>query len=87
MIKCNEIKPSSNPKIVIVGFEQVLDEFAMARGFANPKKAWIPAAITNTFVVGVTYAKEIIAVMHDVPQYEGHKPFEVNGKYYTMKIV
>lgn len=88
MIKCFEIKPTKNPQVVQVGFVQVLDEFASARGFANPKKAWITAdSEKNTFSLEKTFNKDIEAIAHDEPQYEGHEPFEKTGKYYTMKIV
>lgn len=87
MIKIVAITATKNPKVVKVEFEQVLNEFDKARGFGKAKRAWITAdAETSSFKEGQTYAMRIQMKVHDEPQYEGHKPFEQTGKYYTSEI-
>lgn len=87
MIKIVSITATANPKVIKVEFEQVLSDFDKARGFGKAKRAWITADAENsTFREGQTYTKQIKMKSHDEPQYEGHKPFEQTGKYYTSEI-
>lgn len=88
MIRVDSIQPTKNAKIVKVEFTQVLTPLEAARGFSSGKKYWETAdADNNTFKVGQTFPANIEMVEHAEPQYEGHQPFEKNGKYYTSKLV
>lgn len=88
MIEVVEVKPTENPEVVKVEFVQVQTALDIARGFGKAKRHWETAnAKTNTFEAGQKFPNNIKMVQHDEPQYEGHKPFEKTGKYYTSELV
>ena len=87
MLKVEAITQTENPEVVKVELVQVMSALDLARGFGKPKRIWLPAdKASNTFVVGQTFNQNIKMVQHDTPQYEGHKPFEKTGKYYTPEL-
>ena len=87
MIKVEAIKQTENPEVVKVELVQVMSALDIARGFGKAKRHWMTASKDNTLVVGQTFAQKIKMVQHDEPQYEGHKPFETTGKFYTSELV
>lgn len=88
MLKVESINPTENPEVVKVELIQVMSALDVARGFGKPKRIWITAdKSTNTFKEGQTFNANIRMVQHDEPQYEGHKPFEKTGKYYTPELI
>jgi len=87
MIVVKSIADTKNPKVVKVELVEVQSALDVARGFGKPKRIWITAdKASNTMVEGQTFPNKIKMVQHDEPQYEGHEPFELTGKYYTSEL-
>ena len=86
MIKVESINQTENPEVVKVELVQVQSALDIARGFAKAKRHWMTASVNNTFVIGQQFDANVKMVQHDAPQYEGHKPFEKTGKFYTSEL-
>lgn len=88
MIKVIEIQNTKNPKVLRVLFANA-DSFAISLGSVTGMTA-SKAVFTdkNKLEEGqIIPGYEIRKQVSDSPMYEGHKPFEVDGKYYSAIIV
>jgi hypothetical protein len=89
MIKVISITPSpKNDAWDVIRFENVLNEFEKASGKKARSTGQAFLADQHKFTVGLTFDDvTIVSTEYDTPQYVGHEPYDVNGKYYTNSIV
>ena len=86
-----EIKPSANPEFVQVVYAQKRSIQEQMQGKAEVKLGYDFAKATAIATLGIkagmSFNGDIVTTAHAEPQYEGHKPFKNDGKFYTSKVV
>lgn len=88
MIKVIEIQATKNPKVDRVLFMNA-DELAIATGAAT-KMIASKAVFKDKYSLAegqIITGYSVNKKSFDAPQYEGHKPFETDGKYYSAVVV
>ena len=87
MVKIVSIKPTKNAKFIQVELRQVLKGFDAVSGLKNERVVFALASAEKfTGTEGQVLEGDIKMQVSDEPMYEGHKPFEANGKYYKAVL-